>query len=116
MLFSERVPDIIAGMIPDAIAQTLTGSGVVLSDIQSFVFHPGGMRILKTYETILGRPAGDFAASYDVLGRFGNLSSATVLFVLQQVLRQTDRRSGDHGLLAAFGPGFSAEVTLLQWT
>jgi alkylresorcinol/alkylpyrone synthase len=116
VLFSESVPDAIAGMIPDAIGDALNGSGITTGDIASFVFHPGGTRILKTYETVLGRPPEDFAASYDVLGRFGNLSSATVLFVLQEQLRRNGNRPGDYGLLAAFGPGFSAEVTLLRWT
>jgi alkylresorcinol/alkylpyrone synthase len=54
--------------------------------------------------------------SWDVLRDYGNLSSASVLFVLQEWMAKAEMSAGDYGLLAAFGPGFSAEMMLLQWT
>lgn len=57
---------------------------------------------------------GDGRFSWDVLGQYGNLSSATILFILHEWLTSKTLRSGQYGLAATFGPGFSAEV-LLQW-
>ncbi|MCP4383453.1 MAG: hypothetical protein GY798_18885 [Hyphomicrobiales bacterium] len=116
VLFSRRVPETIRNMMPEAVGNTLANTGIGTDDIASFVFHPGGTRILEAYQSELGRPAEDFRASYAVLSQNGNMSSATVLFVLADEIRNAPRKSGDYGLLAAFGPGFSAEVSLLQWT
>ena len=63
----------------------------------------------------LGLTSSDTRCSWDVLAEFGNLSSASVFFVLHQCLNQRQPAPGDYGLLAAFGPGFSAEMVLLQW-
>jgi alkylresorcinol/alkylpyrone synthase len=66
-------------------------------------------------EEELGLCRSQTQPSWDVLRDFGNLSSASVLFVLHQWLNQ-GLRPGDRGLLAGFGPGFSAEMLLLQWS
>jgi alkylresorcinol/alkylpyrone synthase len=115
VVFSRRVPEVIKSMMPGAIGEALAGSGVEPGGVRSLVFHPGGTRILEAYQSVLGRPAEDFRASYHVLARYGNMSSATVLFVLEEEMRGSPHAAGDHGLLAAFGPGFSAEVSLLEW-
>lgn len=116
VVFSRRVPETIRDMMPEAVDNTLADAGITTDDIASFIFHPGGTRILEAYEGELGRQPSDFRASYAVLSQYGNMSSATVLFVLDDEIRNSPRASGDYGLLAAFGPGFSAEVSLLRWT
>jgi alkylresorcinol/alkylpyrone synthase len=115
VVFSRRVPDVIIDMIPEVVGQALGGYGINTDDIDAFIFHPGGKRILEAYQNILGRRPEDFVSSYGVLNRYGNMSSATVLFVLDDHWRNVSHRPGAYGLLAAFGPGFSAEVTLMQW-
>lgn len=60
-------------------------------------------------------PEGKSQYSWDVLRDYGNLSSATVLFVMREWLTKRKMNPGDYGLMAAFGPGFSAEMLLLQW-
>ena len=67
-------------------------------------------------EEELGICRCDTQFSWDVLSDYGNLSSASVLFVLDEWLNKSQLAPGDYGLLAAFGPGFSAEMALLQWT
>jgi alkylresorcinol/alkylpyrone synthase len=116
VVFSRTVPDVIMDMMPEAVCGVLDGRGITTDDIDAFIFHPGGKRILEAYQEVLGRRPEDFVSSYDVLNRYGNMSSATVLFVLDDQLRKVCHRSGAYGLLAAFGPGFSAETTLVQWT
>ncbi|MCB1488437.1 MAG: type III polyketide synthase, partial [Bauldia sp.] len=115
VVFSRRVPDTIRKMMPESVANTLADAGIGVEDIASFAFHPGGTRILEVYQSELGREPSDFRSSYAVLSQFGNMSSATVLFVLDDEIRNSPHKSGDYGLLAAFGPGFSAETTLLRW-
>ena len=80
------------------------------------ILHPGGARLLKNVETELGLCSCDTQPSWDILGNVGNLSSATILFILQEWLEKRPLKAGEYAMAAAFGPGFSAEFLLLQWT
>lgn len=82
-----------------------------LEDFTGFLFHPGGRKVLETAEEVLGIKRSLLQHSWDILRDFGNMSSATALFVLQKAMRAGDR--GRH-LLAAFGPGFSAYFIVLD--
>lgn len=110
--FSRDIPTLVRGMMQDNVAQALAGAGWTRDDLQQFVVHPGGVKVVAAYEESLGLPTGALDASRDVLRRFGNMSSATVLFVLQDVL---SRKPQGRGLLSAMGPGFSAEHVLLDF-
>jgi alkylresorcinol/alkylpyrone synthase len=88
-----------------ALQNFLNRNGLSLSDFNGFLFHPGGRKLLETMEEVLGLSRDQLKYSWEVLRRYGNMSSATVLFVLEQALKAGVR--GPH-LLAAFGPGFSA--------
>jgi len=85
-------------------------------DIKGWILHPGGARLLGNIEEELGLDKKDTQPSWDVLGNVGNLSSATILFILQEWLDKRPLKPGDLAFAAAFGPGFSAEFLLLQWT
>jgi alkylresorcinol/alkylpyrone synthase len=115
VVFSRRIPKVIQDMIPETIACLLAPRGLDARDLASLVLHPGGRKILEAYETALEVPPSRLGSAYDVLARYGNMSSATVLFVLDEEMR-SPRRAGELGLLAAFGPGFSAEASLLRWS
>ncbi len=115
VVFSRTVPQTIIDMMPETLDRVMNGCNIAMDDISALIFHPGGKRILEAYEKVLSPPREDFASSYDVLEHYGNMSSATVLFVLEDQLRKASYHAGDYGLLAAFGPGFSAEATLVQW-
>ena len=116
VVFSRRIPTVIQEMIPETLTRLLTPRGLDSRSIASLVLHPGGRKILEAYERALDVSRDRLGSSYGVLARYGNMSSATVLFVLEEEMRSRDRERGDLGLLAAFGPGFSAEATLLRWT
>jgi alkylresorcinol/alkylpyrone synthase len=88
---------------------------VARGDLGFFALHPGGRRLLEVMEQVLGVGRDKTFASWDVLRDHGNMSSVTVLFVLERLLREAPPRPGALGLLAAFGPGFSAETVLLRW-
>jgi predicted naringenin-chalcone synthase len=93
----------------------LAESGLALGDVRHFLFHPGGRKILEAFEATLGLPKDGLAASRAVLRAHGNLSSATVLFILEEQMKRVVAQPGERGLLIAFGPGFGAELLLLQW-
>jgi alkylresorcinol/alkylpyrone synthase len=93
----------------------LARQGKTREDIKGWIFHPGGARLLGNVETSLGLSKCQTQPSWDVLANVGNLSSATILFILQEWLEKRPLKTDEYALAAAFGPGFSAEFLLLQW-
>lgn len=84
-------------------------------DVRFWVLHSAGRRVIENAQALMGLSDADVRYSRDVLRRYGNLSSATVLFVLDAVLRNGRPRPGDVGLMMALGPGFAAEGALLRF-
>ncbi len=84
-------------------------------DVRHWVAHTGGPKVLEAFRRGLDLPEEAIARSWRSLREVGNLSSASVLFVLGDLLDSGEAREGDVGLLAAMGPGFSAELVLLRW-
>ncbi|HMF44593.1 MAG TPA: 3-oxoacyl-[acyl-carrier-protein] synthase III C-terminal domain-containing protein [Polyangia bacterium] len=115
-VLSKDVPDLLRSEI-GALVRTLAGRrGLTREDLSSFVFHPGGRKILGFLEEELGLSRADTQPSWDVLRDYGNQSSASVLFVLQEWLTRRRPAAGSHGVLAAFGPGLTSELLLLGWS
>ena len=115
ILLSKDVPEMIGGKIEGLVDGFLTRHGVTRDQIRGWILHPGGSRLLGNVEKALGLSKSDTQPSWDVLGNVGNLSSATILFILQEWLEKRPLKKGDIAMAAAFGPGFSAEFLLLQW-
>lgn len=115
IVLAKEVPHMIRRKIRELVDDFLIGRGLALEQIAAFILHPGGQKVLLFMEEELGLQHGDTQFSRDVLRRFGNLSSATILFILHEWLTRKELNASDYGLLAAFGPGFSAELMLLQW-
>lgn len=115
ILLEREVSELIDGAVAPLVDAFLAEQGIERSDLAAWVLHPGGRRILTAMETRLGLDGDAIAPSREVLAEFGNLSSASVLFVLAAHQRRGRSRPGDLGLLAAFGPGFAMETLLLRW-
>ena len=115
IVLSKDVPQLIREKIRAVVDRFLGRSGLTLDAIAAFILHPGGQKLLSYLEEQLDLCRSDTQVSWDVLAQYGNLSSATILFILHDWLAKKTMKSGDYGLAAAFGPGFSAEVLLLQW-
>jgi predicted naringenin-chalcone synthase len=107
MVLSGRVPGAIQHALGTRAAEILDGADPAAIDL--WAVHPGGRSVLDAVAQALGLPAHALAASRDVLRRFGNMSSATVMFVLETMLREP---AGKRGCAMAFGPGLVAETLL----
>jgi alkylresorcinol/alkylpyrone synthase len=112
VVLSKDVPRIIADGTPAAVRQLLRRHDLAPKDLEFFVLHPGGRRVLEALERSLELNPAQTTASWDVLSHYGNQSSASVLFVLRETLERG--APGGYGLLAAFGPGITVELALLR--
>ena len=116
IVLSKDVPDLIRERIGGLVDNFLARHSLTRDDLKAFVLHPGGHKLLSYMEQELGLCPCQVEPSWSALRDYGNLSSASVLFVLHEWLERGQVQPGERGLLAAFGPGFSAEMLLLQWT
>ncbi len=110
MTLSGYVPDLIEEDFDPMIGRALQQQGLQKQDIQHWCIHPGGKRILESIEKSLGLERSAFRNSYDVLNDYGNMSSPTVLFVLERFLHKHGNRKSGPLMAAAFGPGLTMET------
>lgn len=115
VILSKDVRRIGAHMMGEMARALMAVQGLKREDIRSWVLHSAGRRVLDRAQDVLELDDGDLAASRAVLRRFGNMSSATILFVLEAVLSAAAPVPGEWGLMIGLGPGFAAEGALLQW-
>ncbi len=114
MILDVEVPNVIASHFDDVIHPFLKKNQLKIKDIDYMIFHPGGKKIVATIEDIFAEFDKDIEDTKAVLAQYGNMSSATVLYVLERIMKRTPQ-VGELGLMLSFGPGFSAQRVLLQW-
>jgi alkylresorcinol/alkylpyrone synthase len=114
IVLDKDVPANIAEHFNRIVLPFLEKNLVSLAEVDNFLFHPGGKKIVQQTEALLARYGKDIAASKEVLRRHGNMSSATVLFILAKYLER-EIAPKELGLMLAFGPGFTAQTLLLEW-
>jgi alkylresorcinol/alkylpyrone synthase len=112
VLFSRDIPTIVFESARPNILHFLAEQKVALDDIAMFLSHPGGAKVIAAYCEALALPAEKTKYMWSVLRNYGNMSSATVLFVLEEYLRSQDYRRGELVLSTTLGPGFSSEMIL----
>jgi len=115
ILLSTEVPNLIRQNLGRDVDAFLADHGYKRDDLKSWVLHTGGPKVLDASADALGLHNGQLDASWDCLRKVGNLSSASVLVVLEDVMKNRRPKPGTLGLLAAMGPGFCSELVLLQW-
>ena len=106
---SRSIPTLVRRRMPGDLLRACASAGVSPEDIVHYLFHPGGTRVLDALEEVLGLESGGLVLPREVLREFGNMSSVTVMFVLERFLHGREFVAGEHGVLSALGPGFSAE-------
>ncbi len=112
---SKEVRRIAPAMIKEVTENILRGQGFTKQEIRHWVLHSAGRRVLDRAKQVVGLGEEDLHASRKILRQYGNLSSATVLFVLDEIVRSRKPQIGDLGVMVALGPGFAAEAALLRW-
>lgn len=116
-VLSKDIPALLGAAVGELFSLLARQGEATLRDLRAFVLHPGGKRILLALQEALGLTADDVRPSWEILRRFGNQSSASVLFVLHEWMTEgAPPAPGTLGALAAFGPGLTAETVLLRWT
>lgn len=115
VVLSAKVPQIVHDHIRGDVDRFLGRHGLQRGDVKHIIAHTGGPKVLEAFEQALELPPRALARSWASLREVGNLSSASVLFVLDDLLGSDEPARGDLGLMVAMGPGFCAEMLLLQW-
>ena len=115
IVLSREVPVVVEQFFAADVDAFLGAEGLSRTDISGWILHTGGPRILEATAQALQLPEGALEASWSCLRRTGNLSSASVLLVLEEFLLNRRQPAGSYSLMAAMGPGFCSELLLLQW-
>jgi alkylresorcinol/alkylpyrone synthase len=115
MVLSAYVPEILSANIEEFVDDLLTRNHLKRSDVTFWGLHPGGLKIMQHIERRLELEPDDLKYSRAVLKQYGNMSSATILFVLDEIIKHGKPQKGDYAVLLAFGPGLTMESCLLRW-
>jgi alkylresorcinol/alkylpyrone synthase len=115
ILLSGEVPRIAKKRMAPDVDKFLAAAGLAGADIAHWLVHTGGPKVLDAFRDGLQLVPEALARSRRSLRQFGNLSSASVLFVLADLLAERSAREGDYGVMIAIGPGLCAELVLLRW-
>ena len=114
MILDKNVPQQIADHFPAIVHPFLMKAGKKIEDVDHLIFHPGGKKIVQTVEELFGSLGKNIDDTKEVLKLYGNMSSATVLYVLERFMEK-GLDKGEIGLMLSFGPGFSAQRVLLEF-
>jgi alkylresorcinol/alkylpyrone synthase len=114
LVLSPKLPELIRAELRPLVDAFLISRDLTRSDISHYLTHPGGARVLDSIREALGLSNGGLRLSEEVLRDFGNVSSVSVLIVLERWMDDEGERTPGYGLLSSFGPGFSAELLLLH--
>ncbi len=114
LVLSRDVPRMASDHLGAEVTDFLADHGLTIADVSTWVCHPGGPKVLDAVSEVLEVPSGEFRHSWASMRDNGNISSASVLDVLDRTLTEPPAR-GSTGLLLAMGPGFSFELVLLGW-
>jgi alkylresorcinol/alkylpyrone synthase len=115
VVLSAEVPALVRDHLRGDVDGFLRANGLTRRDITHWVAHTGGPKVLEAFEASLELPPGALDRSWASLHSVGNLSSASVLYVLNDLLDSKTAKPGDLGLMVAMGPAFCAELVLLKW-
>ncbi len=115
LVLSEKVTDFVRTRLRPAVDQFLGSAALTIRNLDFWALHPGGRRVLEAYREAFGASEKTLEWTTRSLSSVGNLSSASVLFVLRDILERGNARPGDKALVLALGPGFAAEMSVLVW-
>ena len=115
LVLSREVPSFVATGVAPVVTRFLKDQNLALSDLHHLVLHPGGAKVMATYRAVFGLDEVAVANARETMRRYGNQSSASVLFMLHDLVDSGRPTPGDTGFMMALGPGFAAEMLTLAW-
>ena len=115
IVLSPKGPDMVLRHLARDVDGFLADNGLERRDVHSWIMHTGGPKVLEATSAALALPDSALAASWNCLRRVGNISSVSVLLVLEEFMGRRRPPEGNYSILAAMGPGFCAELILLRW-
>ena len=115
VLLSADIAGLAQSEVGQIVADFLGKHNLTIADIDHWLVHPGGPRVIQALEAGLGLPEEALTLSWESLAEAGNISSASVLLILDKTMKRLRPKLGESGLLMAMGPAFCAELVLLQW-
>jgi alkylresorcinol/alkylpyrone synthase len=115
IVLDPSVPELARNQLPKDVDAFLAENGLSRADVRTWVCHPGGPKVLDAVADGLGLEREQLELSWRSLGEVGNLSSASVLFVMADTMRERPGKAGEKGVLLAMGPGFCSELVLFEW-
>jgi predicted naringenin-chalcone synthase len=115
IVLAAEIRDLAAPMIEQVLTPLLKRNCLVREDIRFWAAHPGGRKVIDSVQKHLGLTDEQLRFSKHVMRNFGNMSSPTVIFALDEVIRTGEPQPGDWGVMLALGPGMAAEAALLKW-
>src|ERR1700761_6182024 len=115
VVLSPDVPTVVRANLGRDVDTFLAQHGMTRDQVHSWIMHPGGPKVLEAVADALHLHNGELELSWEALRRVGNLSSASVLVVLDEVMTHRRPKPGSRSILAAMGPGFCSEMLLLEW-
>lgn len=113
VVFAQRIPRIVEETAAEDVGAFLAAHDLKIADIEAFLLHPGGAKVLEAYEKALALAPAQLDLARGVLRDYGNMSSATVFYVIERYLEAHGTGNGGHGLISALGPGFCSESLLV---
>ncbi|ARK28694.1 type III polyketide synthase [Halalkalibacter krulwichiae] len=114
VVFSRDIPTIIKEWLEPNVTGFLNKQDISIEQLSAFIAHPGGKKVLEAYKDTLQISERLLKQSKEILRKHGNMSSPTVLYVLEKIMLE-QHNDGDYGLMAALGPGFCSELVLVTW-
>jgi alkylresorcinol/alkylpyrone synthase len=115
VLLSADIASLAEAKVRPSMEAFLSRHDLTIADIDHWLVHPGGPRVIQALENGLGLPNEALSLSWETLAEAGNISSASVLVILDKFMKRTQPKPGAYGVLMAMGPAFCAELVLLQW-
>lgn len=114
VVFSKAIPAIVSRHAHENISSFVGKYGLSLGDLEYYLIHPGGVKVIEAYERSLGINSRKLQLSREILKNYGNMSSATILYILDSFLQSDGMEQGNFGLITSLGPGFSSECLLFK--
>lgn len=113
MNLDKAIPQVIEDNFYSLIAPILKRNNLEVKDVDNFIIHPGGVKILDKIEALLAEHGKNASSSRKIMETYGNMSSSTVMFILNEDMKTA--KKGEKTLMLSFGPGFAAHQVLLEW-